>query len=69
MPPLMGNGEGHTLLILTDAESRLIRETLCHALPSTHLAVEAYYSGLFRGTVKLAEEFKAEQAARKAKKK
>lgn len=73
--PLMGNGEGYTLLILTDAESRLLREVLEHneriLWPSDARkdALKAYRAGIARGTAKLAEEFKGEQARKKAAKK
>lgn len=67
----MGNGEGHTVAIFTDAESRLIREYLTKASFTSLEATAAHSSfnnGIARGTAKLAEEFKAEQAARKNRK-
>lgn len=67
MMGLMGNGDGHTLLILTDDESRLLREYL-KGVPNQAF-VRAYNAGIARGTAKLAEESKAEQARKKAAKK
>jgi hypothetical protein len=76
---LMGNGEGNTLLILTDAESRLIREVLDMADTledddggnassiKAFDAQRAYAAGVKRGTAKLQEEAKAAARARKGK--
>lgn len=72
---LMGNGEGHTLLILTDAESRLIRDTLEAAgsargeMTSADRAVIAFNAGIQRGTDRIKAEFDAEQKRRKEAKK
>lgn len=61
---LIGNGEGRALLILTDAESRLIREQLFPGLGGTNSAQhqqeasEAFTRGLRRGVEKMAEELK-----------
>lgn len=67
-------GKGHTLLILTDAESRLIRRELeleaeiaagdpLRPIPAQALA--AWRRGIQRGTDKMTEESKAEWKARK----
>jgi hypothetical protein len=71
-PKLMGNGEGNTLLILTDAESRLIRTALereekSDGSPSGPLC--AFNRGVQRGTDRIKAEFDAEQKARKGTKK
>lgn len=50
----IGNGEGHTLLVLTDAESRLIRDLLL-GFPEQHAA---FNRGIRRGTERMAAEFK-----------
>lgn len=74
MPNLMGNGEGHTVLILTDAESRLIRRQLFPEPGATNSAghgaeaCDAFNRGIQRGTDRIATEFKAEQQARKESK-
>lgn len=71
MVNLMGNGEGHTVLILTDAESRLIREQLDGNPGRTNsdahrsAAFAAWNRGVQRGTEKVKAEFEAEQKARK----
>ena len=64
---LLGNGEGHTLLILTDAESREFKTALDEAtgLVSPKL-LHLWNVGVGRGTEKLAEEFAAGQKAKKA---
>jgi hypothetical protein len=69
---LMGNGEGHTVVILTDAESRLIRDALElevelaeYDRPKPAQALLAFNRGIARGTAKLAEEFAAEQKAKR----
>lgn len=71
----IGNGEGHTLLILTDAESRLLRavlETLDASFaqqPKCAEALAAFNAGIARGTAKIQEEFDQLQRDKKAKKK
>ena len=68
----MGNGEGFTTLILTDAESRLIRKVLFPEPGTTgfaalgHEACDAFNRGVQRATARIADEFAAEQKARKA---
>lgn len=63
-------GRGNTLLILTDAESRLIRRVLFPepgTVPAAAMgleACEAFNRGIARGTAKMAEESKAEFKAR-----
>jgi hypothetical protein len=67
----MGNGEGNTLLILTDDESRLIRAVLGSRGPGDEARLQAeaaLHRGIARGTAKLTEEFKAEQQRKKAAK-
>lgn len=63
----MGNGEGHTVVVLTDAESRLLRELLCdlHDQTSDGSGIDAFNRGIARGTAKLAEEFAAGQKAKR----
>ena len=65
-------GQGNTLLILTDAESRLIRQTLTNwekergrTAPTEANALDAFSRGIARGTTKMAEESKADWKARK----
>lgn len=70
-------GKGHTLLILTDAESRCIRTLLQRRVeraeqeePSREAdharsALRDFNRGIQRGTDKMAEESKAEWKARK----
>lgn len=75
----MGNGEGHTVLILTGEESMRMREFLTwHAQNIDPMGTEnsragamlqAFNRGIQRGTDKLQAEFDAEQKARKAQKK
>ena len=67
---LMGNGEGHTVLILTQEESKLLRElltpgadVLCAGTNAQGLA--AFNRGIQRGTDKLKAEFDAEQKAKR----
>lgn len=73
--PLMGNGEGHTVLILTDAESRLIREQLDGQPGRTNsdahreAAFASWNRGIQRGTERIQAEFDAEQRKRKEGKK
>jgi hypothetical protein len=64
----MGNGEGHTCLILTDAESRLIREAFepSAVQDEREEALDAFNRGIQRATDRIAAEFAAEQKARKA---
>ncbi len=76
---VMGNGEGWTTLILTDSESRLIRDALDSAAddfpPSMVVpnypaaALRAFNSGIQRATDRIAAEFAAEQKKRKDAKK
>ncbi len=64
----------HTLLILTDAESRLIREQLnpqpgrTNSAEHQQQAFAAFNRGITRGTERLAAEFSEEQRKRKARK-
>lgn len=70
MPPLMGNGEGCTVAIFTDAESRFMREATDElAACGDNRAALICARAVARGTAKLAEEFKAEQQRRKGMKK
>jgi len=63
----MGNGEGLTTLILTDSESRLIRELLAGAVnPKAPEGEAAFNRGIQRATEKIAAEFKLEQDKLKA---
>jgi len=74
---LIGNGEGHTLLILTGEELRLLREWLTHrAMSDDPMGTEnhasgrclaAFNAGIARGTAKLQQEFKDEQQRKKGK--
>lgn len=62
-------GQGNTLLILTDAESRLIRrhlEASAEYFESGHCqqVVQAFNRGIARGTAKMSEESKAEWKGR-----
>ncbi len=67
-PNLMGNGEGHTLLILTDAESREFKADLEKAVGLVSPRVMAiFHAGVLRGTERLAAEFAAGQKAKKEK--
>jgi hypothetical protein len=70
---VMGNGEGWTTLILTDAESRLIRQVLeVVSAPSTRpeaKTLAAYNAGIQRATDRIKAEFEAEQKRRKDAKK
>lgn len=70
----IGNGEGHTLLILTDAESRLIRHALENLVREGRVGVtreqlyvplKAFRDGIQRATERMAEESKAEWKARR----
>jgi hypothetical protein len=74
---LIGTGEGNSLLIVTDAESRLLRKVLEAALEgcgtgglldgSEERALAAFNAGIARGTAKLQQEFKDAQARKKGK--
>lgn len=69
---LIGNGEGNTLVILTDRESRLLRTFIHEVLlqsnsPVPRAAMLAFDRGIMRGTAKLQQEFKDEQARKKGK--
>jgi hypothetical protein len=65
---LIGNGEGNTLLILTDAESRFLREQLDEiAGAGDNRALLIFNRGIARGTAKLQAEFKDELARKKGK--
>lgn len=57
-------GRGNTLLVLTDAESRLIRQALANELHCGPEPIAAFNRGIARGTAKMAEESKAEWKAR-----
>jgi len=64
----LGNGEGFTTVILTDAESRALRRHLegygvCD--PNGQLALELFNRGIQRATDRIKAEFEAEQKARK----
>lgn len=60
-------GQGNTLLILTDAESRLIRNALIehHDQTSEGKPLDSFNRGIARGTAKMAEESKAEWKGRR----
>lgn len=65
-----GSGEGNTLLILTDAESRLLRKVVTQMVTERdecQRAQAAYAAGVSRGTARLQEEAKAAARARKGK--
>ena len=64
---LLGKLDGHTLLLLTSEESIDLR-TMLSVLGAVR-AQAIIDSGIARGTAKLSEEFKAEQARKKAAKK
>lgn len=65
---LMGNGEGHTLLILTDAESREFKADIEAAAGLVSPRVMAiFYAGINRGTARLAAEMAAHMKAKKEK--
>lgn len=66
---LLGHGDGNTLVILTDAESRLIREALCeqHDQTSDGAAIDAFNRGVIRGTERIQAEFAELQKAKKTK--
>lgn len=68
MSNFIGTGDGSTLLVLTDAESRLIRKVLDHpgliVEPETG-PLQAYNRGITRGTALLAREFAEKQQAKK----
>jgi hypothetical protein len=59
------SGQGNTLVILTDKESRLIRDTLVEC--GQAVVIGAFNNGIARGTAKMAEESKAEWKARTKK--
>jgi hypothetical protein len=69
---LIGNGEGHTLIILTGAESMLLRDWLSAAPGQTmsdkhrEAALAAFNRGIKRGTERVQAEFAAIQAEKKA---
>lgn len=72
----LGNGEGFTTLILTDAESRLIRKALddhpdvagpLSSAPGCR-AVQAFNAGIQRATDRIKAEFDQEQKRRKESK-
>lgn len=64
---LMGNGEGHTVLILTDAESRLVRAAVAAycAYSDDTVPLHAFNQGIQRGTARIKAEFDDEQRKRK----
>jgi hypothetical protein len=65
---VMGNGEGFTALILTDAESRLIRKVLEHPgliVEPEGGPLDAFNAGIQRATTRIKAEFDQEQKARK----
>jgi hypothetical protein len=63
---LIGNGEGMSLLILTDAESRLLRSVLDEVEAcGDNRGIRAFNAGIARGTAKLQEEFAAMQKAKR----
>lgn len=68
---VMGNGEGFTTLILTDSESRLIREAFepSAVQDEREEALDAYNRGIQRATAKIQAEFDDEQKRRKDPKK
>ncbi len=56
-------GRGHTLLVLTDAESRLVREALSNAQTGAARmcqAFAAYNAGIQRATERMAQQSKDE---------
>lgn len=59
-------GQGHTLLILTDAESRLLRGALTaySTVGGGRQPLEAFNRGIQRGTEKMSEESKADWKSR-----
>lgn len=73
MTTLLGNGSGLTALLLTDAESRLIRAQLDPQPGQTNSeqhqreALAAYNRGIQRATERIQAEFVEEQKARKKK--
>ncbi len=62
---LTGKGEGFTTLILTDAESRLVRKYFAEVGGDFAAEVrEAIKNGIARATAKMTEEGKADWKAR-----
>ena len=62
-------GQGHTMLILTDAESRLIRRYLAETGGDFVDEVRvAWKAGIQRATDKMSEESKSDWKARSGKK-
>ncbi len=64
---VMGDGEGHTTLVLTDAESRLVRNYL--TTQEARLELEAFNRGVHRATARIKAEFDTEARRRKDTKK
>ena len=60
-------GQGNTLLILTDAESRMIRNALTSLQQQEGWGdpLMCFNAGIARGTAQMAEESKADWKARK----
>jgi hypothetical protein len=66
---LIGNGEGMSLLILTDAESRLLRSVLDEVEAcGDNRGIKVFNAGIARGTAKIQQEFKDTQARKKGAK-
>lgn len=60
-------GQGHTTLILTDAESRIIRKLLIelHDQTSDGYGIDAFNRGIARATERMQAEAKADRKANK----
>lgn len=77
MTRLLGKGEGRTVVILTDAESRLMRDQLESACVASALSEQArgrwkdtlaaFNRGVARGTERIKGEFAELQAEQKAR--
>jgi hypothetical protein len=65
------SGEGNTFLVLTDAESRLIRAQLdpqpgqTNSAQHQQAALAAYNRGVVRGTARIKAEFDERQKAKR----
>lgn len=68
---VMGNGEGFTTLILTDAESRILKSAIDrdHGSTGAEIPLIAWCSGIRRATDRIKAEFDEEQKRRKDAKK
>ncbi len=66
MKPVLGSLGANTLVILTPAESRQLREALEELCQhGGHTALKAFNSGIARGTAHMQAEFDALQKAKK----